>query len=111
MRPAPIAQGAEPAEEIIEFTWNRTGVIRVIVAPGHNINGEFVPLQHAQLMQYTLMWEDYQELAESVDKDEKSKGRPSGAIFIDDFWPFIDKCRQQKDASTLRELAAKIKQQ
>lgn len=111
MREAPLPTGATPVEEIVEFTWNATGILRIVVAPGHNVDGKFIPLPNAQAQQFTVMWEDYQEFFESVVADETDKGRPSGAIFVDDLWKFVDRCRAQKDAATVRETARRINQQ
>jgi len=108
MREAPMPEKAVPVEEIVEFTWNITGVIRVIVSQGHNLDGKFIPSPGVQSQQYTIMWEDYEEIAQNINKDEIKKGRPAGAIFIEDLWPYIDRCRQQKDAATKREIARRM---
>ena len=108
MRDAPLPTGAKPVEEIIEFTWNAQGVMRIIVAKGHSVNGKFLPLPNSQHDQYTVMFEDYQEFLAEVNADEKDKGKPSGAIFVDDLWKYVDRCREGKDAATQREIARRL---
>lgn len=108
MREAPLPAGAVPVEEIIEFTLNINGVLRIVVAPGNRVEGKFLPLPNAQAQQYTVMWEDYEDFINSVNADEGEQGRPEGAIFIEDLWKYVDLCRQGKDAATKREIARKF---
>ena len=98
-------QGDEPHEEIIEASIGNNGMIRAFVAFGHNVNGQFVQLSNPPAQQYIIMYEDYAELKASIEADEPQKGRPKGAFFIDDLWPYIDKCRTQRDAASLKEIA------
>ncbi|WP_299073009.1 hypothetical protein [uncultured Paraglaciecola sp.] len=86
-------------EHINEINFHETGVARVGVVQGYEIDGNFQPLPGQNAQPYQLMFEDF----------EKVFGDPDVIAAVntlrEKIWPIIDLARQGRDATTVREIA------
>lgn len=92
-------------DEIVEYTWHASGIVRMTVAQGFIAdNGEFQLFPAQNMQTFQVLYEDYEELmAEKGDK-------PAGKFRKEDLWEFVDRGRSGKDALTKREIAARLAQ-
>ena len=104
MRKAAKVDPTEVYEDIVEYVWHVSGIVRVSVAKGWMEEGEFRTFPSQNLEMHQIMYEDYEELM--AEKGSK----PKGEFRKEDLWEFVDRVRSGTDALTRREARGRITQ-